>query len=211
MEHLTFNEIVDAIYTTELTPESARHIARVNAHVMNCPDCFKIHKAVYEIYELGFEQGLDVVNERLQELEEKYSLANDSSIAEKVKNYITQIALDVENGKKLILNNIKSLSTLKYYYSYPIALATRGGNQQIDTSKLIDDENVDNLIELNDGLLKIQFSKIEYDGISMPYPSIEILTDNEVIYDGPMDEDNEKLFKCVKVKDNEKLYINIWE
>ena len=209
MEHLTFDEIVAAVYTEKLNPESTRLIARVNAHVMKCPDCFKTYKAIYEIYELGFEQGLDVVEERLKEIENE-SLT-DSQVHEIVKKYIMQMALSIENKKQIVMNDFKNLSMLHHYYSYPTSVATRGGNQKLDMSKLIDDENIDNVIEYKDGFLKLQFSKFDYDDNGMKYPLLEVLSGKNVLYDGPFDEDDVTLYKNINLDNNYNVAINLKE
>ena len=233
MEHLTFEQIVDAIYSEGLSSENARRIARVNAHVMKCPKCFEIYKAVYDIYELDFDQGRDVVNERLKELEKRYYSsrvieeitdavaqnlsekieqdAEDFSAQSSIRKYLAQISIELEKRQKIILKNIKNLSNINYYYSYPVALATRGGEQQIDTRKLIDDENIDNLIEINNGILKVQFSKLDFDDNNIQYPLLEILSDQKLLYEGPLDEDNEKLFKNIEINDHDNIIINLKE
>ena len=209
MEHLTFDEIVNAIYAEEYTPENARLVAKVNSHVMNCPECDKIHKAVYEIYELGFEEGLDVVNERLRELKAAEIYKNDVESA--TEKHIMEMAIDIIDTHKIVLESIKRLSSICYYFSYPMSIADRGGDSQLDTTKLIDDENIDNTIEYSNGLLRIQLSKSDFDENKLAYPSIEIISDNNVLYDGVMDEEDELLYKSFNINKTGRIIINLKE
>lgn len=224
MEHLTFEEIVGAIYADAPTPENLKLIGKVNSHVMNCPECYKIHKAVYDLYELGFEGGLDEVYRRINEPELAQSVSEDIAKEERqsdysanpdatmvLKNYLTQIVLMIENRNKLVLKSMKDLGSLKHYYSYPMAVSTRGGENSVDTGRLVDDENLDNEIIYSDGLLQLQFSKLDFDDNGLSYPFVEILSDDRIIYNGPFDEDGEILKKVVPVNDISKIYVNVWE
>ena len=50
-EHLDFDDIVDAIYTDEMTPDNMRLIHRVQAHVMKCDNCRHIYDTILTIRE----------------------------------------------------------------------------------------------------------------------------------------------------------------
>ena len=206
MEHLTFDEIVKAVFADENTPDNMRLIARMNAHVIQCKECNKVYNAVYDIYELGFEQGLEVVEQRLKEAESSFSQRNVLTD----QDLLSSIVLSIKKGTKLVLDSIKNNIGIDYFFSYPMALATRGGNQKMETNKLIDDENLDNQIVLNDGKLSLYLCREDFSvrGINSLY--MECREGNRILFSGPMEVYENTFQKSVDVGNDDTLCIKLW-
>ena len=212
MDHLTFDEIVKAVFANEYTPENARLMAKVSSHVMSCEECNRIYEAVYDIYELGFEQGMDVVKERLQIASCEYE-KNEVEGKEEIKegkSLLSSIFLSIQNGKKVVLNSIQNAFGIEYYFSYPTALATRGGEQKIVMDRLVDDENYDNQISISQGVLSVQLSGQDYfeRGITSPY--LDVFSGDAVLYSGPMDTSGNLITKCIPIKNDGEISLKIW-
>ncbi len=63
-EHLSFDEIVNFIYSTDADKPITVH--RINSHIINCETCKYMYDTIYGLYELGFEKGLIEVEKNLK-------------------------------------------------------------------------------------------------------------------------------------------------
>ena len=65
--HLDFDDIVNFIYADKLNEDTEKLARRVNSHIIGCPECRDIYRAVHDLYELGFEGGVAKVSEKIRD------------------------------------------------------------------------------------------------------------------------------------------------
>ena len=92
-EHLDFDDIVDAIYTDEMTPDNMRLIHRVQAHVMKCDNCRHIYDTILTIRE--WQEGV-LSDEKLAQF----------SFPELLRSAVVGLSVRVSNGSRLVLDSI---------------------------------------------------------------------------------------------------------
>ena len=128
-EHLNFEDIVDAIYADEMTPDNMRLIHRVQAHVMKCDSCRHIYDTIQTIGDWREDELSD----------EKFAAV---SFPELLKSAAVSLSVSISNGCRLALDGIQQLASgLDYSFEHPLALAARSGAGDEDMSRLVDEEN----------------------------------------------------------------------
>lgn len=142
-EHLNFEDIVDAIYADEMTPDNMRLIHRVQAHVMKCDSCRHIYDTIQTIRDWREDELSD----------EKFAAA---SFPELLKSAAVSLSVSISNGCRLALDGIQQLASgLDYSFEHPLALATRNGAGDEDMSRLVDEENDYNRLTLDGNKLTV--------------------------------------------------------
>ncbi len=142
-EHLNFEDIVDAIYADEMTPDNMRRIHRVQAHVMKCDSCRHIYDTIQTIRDWREDELSD----------EKFAAA---SFPELLKSAAVSLSVSISNGCRLALDGIQQLASgLEYSFEHPVALAARNGAGDEDMSRLVDEENDYNRLTLDGNKLTV--------------------------------------------------------
>ena len=142
-EHLNFEDIVDAIYADEMTPDNMRLIHRVQAHVMKCDSCRHIYDTIQTIRDWREDELSD----------EKFAAA---SFPELLKSAAVSLSVSISNGCRLALDGIQQIASgLDYSFEHPLALAARNGAGDEDMSRLVDEENDYNRLTLDGNKLTV--------------------------------------------------------
>jgi predicted anti-sigma-YlaC factor YlaD len=50
-KHLTFDEMIGFLEIREINKETMKMAYRVNEHIHNCDECYKVYRALYKLFE----------------------------------------------------------------------------------------------------------------------------------------------------------------
>ena len=50
-EHISFDEMTDYVFADSLTADFIRESARINKHVMECPECYDMYQSLMVLHE----------------------------------------------------------------------------------------------------------------------------------------------------------------
>ena len=191
-EHLEFDDIVDFIYADKLDEHTELLAQKVYSHITQCDDCRKVYMTVYELYELGFEEGMVRVEDKIKE--------------KMTMSLSTYLLLKIKAGGKLLLDKLKCIGENKYYFSYPVELATRDSSGCIQAGDvLIDDENDYNQISFKDGKLSIRLDAEDFKGNA---PELMVkLAGGEILFFGEMQSDGKYYTAEVEAPEEAELEI----
>ena len=193
-QHLDFNEIVEFIYSDNI--DANKILAhRVNSHIFNCKKCRQVYDTIYDVYELGFEKGIVEVNRNIKEIENQH-----------IVSFGTLIRLKIDNNKKLVLEQLKNIGKTKYFFSYPLELATRSsGGKSEQYGILVDDENEFNEIALKNGKLIV---KLDAEDFEDDIPVLMIRQKGgEILFLDSMERENDCFYSEVVVPEECELEI----
>lgn len=142
-EHPDFDDIVDAIYADEMTPDNMRLIHRVQAHVMKCETCRQTYETILAIKEW-------------QEGEHSEVEPATISLSGLLKNAVVNLSVSISDGCRLSLERLQQMvSAYEYSFEHPVAIAARSGAGEEDLSSLVDEENDYNRLKVDKNQLTI--------------------------------------------------------
>lgn len=175
-EHLIFDDMVDFVYSTELTDEAIKLAQRVNSHIFTCKECREVYESLLAIKEATDERILE--NIQVAEAQDKVGLLD---------KFVAAITISIKEKSQILIDAVNNYKPDHAFdFGYPVALATRGEgnlNNQVK-NVIIDDDNEFNQISYENGCLIIQLDAEDW---NIHAPEVMLL-DNEgkVIASGTM-------------------------
>lgn len=186
--HLSFDEIVDVIYMERITPESIKLVHKVHSHVLTCRECKEIYDIVLAIKETQKDSGKAAIHD--------------------VIHAATRIGIAVQDGCILTLKKLENiLSSVYYNFEHPMALTARDSVTKKDASKLVDEENDYNRIELRHNNLVISLDACDWENNT---PRVLILDrSNSVRFFADMKLMDDRFYAELPIEGNEEYEIII--
>lgn len=189
--HITFDEMVDLIYSENLDAQSNNLAAKINSHIMNCEDCYEQYSVLLTLRE---QTEAIAVNEFLNSSEQlavlkalkEFQIKNEAvgeqinTFMEKLCSFTTSITMQIKNYSELVVRKaVKMGDSFAFDFSWAIPVGARGtGAQQVNRALVIDDENELNRIKLQGDSIILQLDPQGYG----QNPTVYLLTeDNNVV------------------------------
>ncbi len=186
--HVSFDEITDVIYMERITPESIKLVHKVHSHVLMCRECKEIYDTVLTIRETQETDGKPAIHDMI--------------------HAAARIEIMVQNGYMLRLKKLENiLSSVYYNFEHPMALSARDSMSKEDESRLVDEENDYNRIELQHNNLVISLDACDWENNT---PRVLILDrSNNICFFADMELRDDRFYAELPIVENEEYKITI--
>jgi hypothetical protein len=116
ISHISFDDMVEYVFSNKLTVDFVRKGAKINNHVMNCPECYRMYLSLMDYHEkveqfLNCETGEESIIMRIL----SFLFSEDAgrpieSILEECRRFRKWIAFSVKNFRELVQGELPGFS-----------------------------------------------------------------------------------------------------
>ena len=176
-EHIPVEELAAFAFSTEYTPEVWQQAAKINAHLLRCPDCAQVYSHLLELEKVV--KSLHMTPPTCEtEAEQMKSSAGFSLPMKAIGLFLLQVKT---KAHQLLLRDA-------FFgagdFGHPVAVGARsGGQQQTTQNHLIDNENALNEILLSSEKLHV---RLDAEDIDSSCPTAALVSPDGLVRLQPM-------------------------
>ena len=142
-EHISLEELIAFVYNREMSPEAMARAARVNAHLLACPDCKAICKALIDLQESSAALPL------------RRSAQTQSGAADRLREKAAWFRLRIQDAARQLLLEAARFGDCDFGHPIPVGARSAGAARPA-MDRLVDNENSYNQLSVRDGAFTVR-------------------------------------------------------